>query len=131
MITSGEYIQILEFLAGNNYYFFGNYIEHEDISWIEGAKRLDELRILHLKYKKECQMWLVYPHLDLKNMLLIKKDLIDVCKVFNIGVMFLEKQNSEYKKGIHCFYNYKGQNITDFLVFHQKRAKSNISNIEM
>ena len=114
MITSGEYIQILEFLAGNNYYFFGNYIEHEDISWIEGAKRLDELRIL-----------------DLKNMLLIKKDLIDVCKVFNIGVMFLEKQNSEYKKGIHCFYNYKGQNITDFLVFHQKRAKSNISNIEM
>ena len=43
-------------------------------------------------------MWLVYPHLDLKNMLLIKKDLIDVCKVFNIGVMFLEKQNQKASK---------------------------------
>lgn len=126
MIKSGEYIQLLQFSLKNNMFFI-NYAVYENIEMIEAFKRFDELRILHNKYKSECENWNVYPHKDLTKLNLIKEDIIRVTKEFKVNVHFYEPKNLSFKKGFHCAYTYESVNINDLIIFNTKRENSHVS----
>lgn len=126
MIKSGEYIQLLIFLEKNSTFLY-IYSANNNIEIIEGAKRFDELRILHSKYKSECENWNVYPHKDLTKLNLIKEDIIRVTKEFKVNVHFFEPNNLSFKKGFHCAYTYESVNINDLIIFNTKRENSHVS----
>lgn len=126
MIKPGEYIQLLDFFrSGNNIITY--YSNNENLQFIETCKRFDEVRLLHLKYKKECDNYSLYPHLDLTKLNAWNKAIENVCKQFKIKVIFKESKTTEYKKGLHAFYYYKEYNITDLIVFFKNRNKSSTS----
>ena len=128
MIKSGEYIQLLQFFGNkNNLNFLVYYSELQSIEIIEACKRLDELRIIHNKYKIHAENWNVYPHKDLTEMNMIKEDINRICNEFKIYVIFLNKDVLNFKKGIHANYFFENINITELIVFHQKRDKSSVS----
>lgn len=132
-IKPGEYIQLLNFFSLNPNFIDCYHIENNIELW-DTYRRFDELREVHLKYKKECDTYCVYRNLDLTNMNLYKQDIITICKEFKINVTFLEYQNIEYKKGIHCFYNYHGKtrsyNITELIILYKEMKKSSVAKME-
>lgn len=120
----GEYIQILEFFANKGSHFLLDYCVTKKLEITDSCKRFDEVRVLHKKYKKECEAYLLYPHLDLEKMNMLKLDIERICKEFGFRVIFLEKQQTEYKKGLQALYYYETTNITNLIVFFITRGKS-------
>lgn len=128
MIKSGEYIQLLWFFKNpNNCDFINRYAAHNAIEVIEACKRFDELRILHNKYKSECENWDVYPHMDLNKMNLLKQDIVRLCVEFKIQYNLVLPKTELWKNGIHFQYFYMNYNITDLIVMYQKRKPSSVS----
>lgn len=128
MIKPGEYIQILEFFGKpNNINFLIKYSAFQNIEIIEGCKRLDELRILHNKFKKECDAYVVYPHLDLTKKNMLQEDILRICNEFKITVIFPNTNTLEFKKGIQAFYSFEHLNITDLIIFNKERKPSQVS----
>lgn len=126
MIKSGEYIQLIMFFQSNLHFLF-DYSRWEQIEEIEAIKRLDELRILHNKYKVECENWNVYPHKDLTKLNMIKEDIKRISREFKIRVEFFEPKHLSFKKGFHAAYFHEGTNITDLIIFNTKREDSSTS----
>lgn len=128
MIKPGEYIQLLMFFQNSvNWNFITQYSAYEMIEPIETCKRLDELRVLHNKYKLECEKYDVYAHLDLTQMEMLIEDIKRICKEFKIRYDFNTKGNIEYKAGIHVNYYHEQRKITNLIVFYQTRKPSHIS----
>lgn len=116
MISSKEYKQLLEFFTINSSYIL-NYSIKQNINTFECLNRLDELRLLHLKYKKECDSYNLYPHLNLDKLNLLKKDIEEFCLFNNLDVIFYNKSYLSFKKGIHCSYKFIHIDITNLIIF--------------
>jgi len=128
MIKSGEYIQILEFFGKEvNINFLQRYAAFNNIERIEAYKRFDELRVLHNKYRLQCDNWSVYPNKDLTEMSMLYEDITRICNEFKINIKYLSKDMLEFKKGIHLRYYYDNQDITDLIIMYQKRENSQVS----
>lgn len=136
MIKSGEYIQLLEFFSKDyNFSLLHDYSRLEQIQIIETCKRFDEVRLIHRKYKSECENWRIFPnkHLNngLDNLIDIKKDLSDVCRQFKIRIMFYEYGSINFKHGFFSSYFHEQRNITDLIVFNTERKESSTSRFEI
>lgn len=136
MIKSGEYIQLLEFFSKDyNFSLLYDYSRFEQIQIIETCKRFDEVRLIHKKYKSECESWRLYPNKHLNNGLeklnLIRKDLQDVCRQFKIRIMFYEYGTVNFKKGFFASYFHEQRQITDLIVFNIERKESSTSHFEI
>lgn len=132
MIKSGAYIQLLEFFSkSHNFSLLDDYSKWEQIQIIETCKRFDELRIVHKKYKLECDSWSLYPnkHLNggLDKLNGIKNDLQEICRQFKIRVVFYDKKTQAFRQGIHAAYYHEQRNVTDLIVFVKDRKESSIS----
>lgn len=134
MIKPGEYIQIIEFFDANNQFTY-TYCTSENIDILEAAKRFDELRDLHAKYKKECDLYTIYRNLDCKKMNELAGSIKQMCAEFKIIPVFYDPKTTNYKSGWHTNYHYKTRSgeitdITNLLVFFIKRNKSSVARLE-
>lgn len=125
----GQYIQLLQFFSTENRNFLIEYSTDLNIELIECCLRFDELRELHSKFKKECDTYLIYPHLDYTKLLMLKDDIIRISNEFKIEVSFPKSNTTWFKKGIQAFYNYKNYKLNDLIIFNTTRKKSHVSSM--
>lgn len=130
MIKSGEYIQILQFMSINKE-FLTKYSFYENLELIETCKRFDELRILHMKYKRECDNYNVFPNKPLFDGLvklnMLQEDIQRICNEFKIRVVFFDSKTTEYKHGQQCSYWHQTTNVSDLIIFNNERKPSSVS----
>lgn len=127
-MKSGPYIHVLNFFRNSDFvqqYCHAMNVQPEDL-----FKRLDELRILHLKYKKECELYSIYRNLILDKMNFLINDLERICNEFGFIVQFTAYGTTEYKKEIHAKYYYNSTDITDLIVHWIKRKPSHESSMQ-
>lgn len=128
MIKPGEYIQLLQFFSNQyNRNIISDYSFNENILEIETCKRFDELRIIHNKYKIQCENWNVYPNKDLTELIELRNAINEVCIQFKIRAIFFNNKSTEFKKSLHAKYFYEKYDITDLIVFVKERKESSTS----
>lgn len=122
MIGTNEYKQLLMFFNNSEYNNspICRYRYLMNINLDEAIEVFDELRKLHLKYKKECDLFTIYRNLDLKLLNLLKSEIEEFCIKYKLIVIFKEQNTLDYKKGFHCYYSFQTLNITELIIFNKK-----------
>lgn len=99
---------------------------HFDNDMIE---MLFELTCVHSKLQTELEYFRVYPNHDLSKAIDIAKTIKQICKQYEINVIFYKRDDDVFKQCDFASYYYKNVDITQLIVFKKIKNKERAKNI--